>query len=217
MILQEASGFLMIQTETDFFQCLSSEFVAMEPDYVPVPSDAVRIWRESFQCLQARGNQAGDPFYTHDRLARYCANIAAYQAAYADFHAAPALWIHYDYLPQSETIIMQADGVPLMRNISDDVLRIIATIRVAADPDAAIVEQITQSFPIRMCYRDGSEAFIRLVAPVAPGTFQIDLSFENERPVRYQLFDKDFMPIEIDGATFACQQVTPLIIDVYKP
>jgi len=190
-----------------------SEFQAFEPGYPGLPtltqSPAVtRYCTPDWKYIEAaNGSKTPDMF---DALP-YCANIANYLGARA------VLWIHYDLIPQQGGIMMQADGVPLLGNTTADVLRIVATVRIGQEPEAPIVEQLTQGFPIRMCYKDGAEAFIKFILPASPGVFQIDLCFDGKQPVRYQLFDSDFQAIDMGGVTYAVQQVTPLKIDVYEP
>lgn len=189
------------------------EFRRCEPEYpgLPILTQApavIRYQTPEWKYIEdVNGGKHPDVF----NALPYCANIAAY------IMPTPIVWIHHTLTAQAGAVIFQPDGVPLLRNVADDVLRITSTVRASADHDSPIIDQLQQAFPIRVCYCDGREAFIKLVSPIAPGVYQYDLSFFDKLPVRHRLFDSTFTAVEVDGVTYAFQQVTPLIIDVYEP
>lgn len=188
-----------------------AEFLVLEPEYpgLPTLSTAPAVLRYCTPEWSYVEDSNGTKHTNTVDCLDYCDKVADY------IGAAATLWIHYDFSVQSGFIPFQSDGVPLVQVGGACVLRVTATVRATDDPESAVVEQLNQGFPIRMCYKDGREAFIRLVSPVTPGVFQVDLGFENEMPVRHRLFDADFQAVELDGVTYAIKQVTPLIIDAY--
>lgn len=217
MYLQDSQSSIVLRAGDQQIACTRAEFAAIEPDYQPPPDGAARIWSEPVQCLLKDGNQIADPWYTPERLAYFCGKIAQYADALDALSNPQTLWIHHELHQQSGSIIFQADGIPLMRNMAEDVLRVVSSVRVAADPASDVMIQLQQAFPIRMGYADGTEAFIKLITPASPGVYQYDLHFAGKAAVRYRVFDDSFASIDLSGVSYAFQQVTPLIIDVYEP
>lgn len=78
---QDSNGRIIIRSDTEEFQCLSSEFSVYETAYESPPDGASRIWTDAYHGLFTGGKQYADPFYTAARFAYVVNHIADYQEA----------------------------------------------------------------------------------------------------------------------------------------
>lgn len=75
---QDSNGMIIIRSDTEEFQCPSSEFSVYEPTYEAPLDGANRIWTDNYHSLFKDGKQYADPFYTAARFTYVVSHIADY-------------------------------------------------------------------------------------------------------------------------------------------